>query len=856
MGASLIGFLKTALLRPFLLLSNKISQISTILKQHTNKVSYPIFMVGLCLSLSVSYFHHDQQKRYNQTLFEKNITRIQDNFKSQFDNFKILTKGTSLFFSAQQEVTQEEWNTYVKNIQQEQTRYHNLDLLFIENVDAESGAKAKSCIVKYFTALKPIATDVCTIPEMKKAFMTADVPSYFQVLLRPALFSQEEQPNIFSFYAPIFKNKKNVLETKEDKETPVLIGWILTSVRLEDFFKNISLPGLKLRVFDTTKKDGSFIFSDSDSEQDTKNWFQTTLYVYLENQIWEMRVLSKPNFGLLPVTFETILVFLSTMFLTILIAWLAKRKTVLEGEIESLSTQTQKLPSILKKQKRPKLFSEFPGVIYKASYKNSKWIINFISSSIFQISGYHPAKFLNKNHLKILSYNSEDIKPLKFLIDSPLQGKTYHGEYRIKHTNGQIRWVYEYGKIIKSPKTAPKMIGVIFDITQAKEKTKSLPDLALIFQEAPEGLAILDLNKVYVSVNSAYAKMFKMKEQEMIGKNILDYIDPEDHPKLSATFNTNKPQKQSLTVRAIRNDKSLFYKHILLLPIQNDGDNLQGYYCFAQDDSEHISQEKKLIKALENAEKSSKIKSEFLATISHEIRTSLNSIIGYGEMLLDEAKQNQEISTDLTKINTAAHNLLEFINNVLDLSKIEAGKVEFYMENFDIYILSTSLMEMMIPLAKKNNNTISLICSKGIGKMYSDYAKVRQSILNLLSNACKFTKNGTIILEVSEEIIQKKSHILFAVKDTGAGIEKKKLKKLFKPYGQADASIASAYGGTGLGLTITKSFCEMLQGKIKVQSKFKEGSVFTLMLPRIVKLPINDPKQATESKKEVPLSAS
>ena len=231
----------------------------------------------------------------------------------------------------------------------------------------------------------------------------------------------------------------------------------------------------------------------------------------------------------------------------------------------------------------------------------------------------------------------------------------------------------------------------------------------------------------------------------------------------------------------------------------------------------------------------SRHKSEFLANMSHELRTPLNAIIGYSEMLEEEAGDlgQEAFVPDLKKINAAGKHLLELINAVLDLSKIEAGKMELYLERFEVPSLIEEIAAVVQPLAARKGNTLATRCAPGAGAMYADQTKVRQALFNLLSNACKFTERGTVSLSVRRERVPEHDApwMVFEVTDTGIGMTEEQMGRLFQEFSQAEASTARKYGGTGLGLALSRRLCQMMGGDITLESEAGRGSTFTIRLP-------------------------
>jgi signal transduction histidine kinase/ActR/RegA family two-component response regulator len=246
--------------------------------------------------------------------------------------------------------------------------------------------------------------------------------------------------------------------------------------------------------------------------------------------------------------------------------------------------------------------------------------------------------------------------------------------------------------------------------------------------------------------------------------------------------------------------------------------------------------QEELLAAKSAAEDASRAKSAFLANMSHELRTPLNAIIGYSEMIEDEIRDTGQFQNvqDVKKIQSAGKHLLALINDVLDLSKIEAGKMGLNLESFDLEQMIQEMVATFRPAVAKNSNTFKLDLAEGLGQMRADVTKVRQILFNLLSNACKFTNDGTISMHADRAEFEDRQWIRFRVRDTGIGISPEQRKNLFQEFAQADVSIARKYGGTGLGLAISHRFAQLMGGRITVESELSKGSTFTVYLPATV----------------------
>jgi len=361
--------------------------------------------------------------------------------------------------------------------------------------------------------------------------------------------------------------------------------------------------------------------------------------------------------------------------------------------------------------------------------------------------------------------------------------------------------------------------------TAAQRQKQYFEDLVL---NNPVAIVVLDREHRIVSCNPAFETLFGYPQREAMGRDLDDLISTES-TRAEAVGYTQHVLEQGPVHgmgRRRRRDGSLVDVEILGVPVVVDGE-LVGLMGLYHDITE-------LLKARQDAEAANRAKSQFLAHMSHELRTPLNAIIGYSEMVEEEVADigHQELAPDLQKIRSAGRHLLALINDILDLSKIEAGKLELYVEAFDVRQVVDEVTSTVRPLVEKNANRLELRCAGDLGTMRSDLVKVRQALLNLLSNASKFTDHGTITLTADRER-NGDGHewMVFTVADSGIGMTPEQMAKLFQAFAQADASTARRFGGTGLGLAITRRFCQMMGGDVMVASEPGKGSTFTVRLP-------------------------
>ena len=357
-----------------------------------------------------------------------------------------------------------------------------------------------------------------------------------------------------------------------------------------------------------------------------------------------------------------------------------------------------------------------------------------------------------------------------------------------------------------------------------------------LVQNSPVAIVSVDMDGNVSSWNPAAERLFGFTQAEALGCNLDTLITATPEMLKEAKDFSRQTSEKARIVHAITRrccrDGKLLDVEVLAVPVDVK-DPCAGSFAVYHDITELKRTQQELQKAKEAAESANRAKSTFLANMSHELRTPLNAVIGYSEMLIEDAEEQgqQEFIPDLQKIREASKQLLVLINDVLDLSKIEAGKMELYLETFEVMDLIQDVVSTVQPLVEKNANKLKIHSGDNLGTMYTDFIKVRQALVNLLGNAAKFTEAGTIRLDAARQTMDGADWINFSVSDTGIGMTLEQMEKLFQPFSQAEASMTRKYGGTGLGLEITRRFCNKLGGDITAKSKIGQGSTFTIQLP-------------------------
>jgi Amt family ammonium transporter len=374
--------------------------------------------------------------------------------------------------------------------------------------------------------------------------------------------------------------------------------------------------------------------------------------------------------------------------------------------------------------------------------------------------------------------------------------------------------------------------GVLEALQHALARTQ------MIVQGAMDGIVMFARDGLIERLNPSAELLFGYREAEVIGKPVSMLVGIHGQGRLPSLV----PGEAATGIQELvgrRRDRGDFPVEAVVTAV---GEGNQGFFAaMFRDITTRKQAERALLEAKDAAEAANQMKSNFLASMSHELRTPLNAIIGYSEMLIEDVDEQQpQTASDLHKIRQAGKHLLSLINDVLDLSKIEAGRLDLFLESFDLAKLVRETEVLIQPLAQAQANQLEIRVAADATDMHADETRVRQCLSNLLSNACKFTREGRVTLEIDLVGAGDGQAVRFRVTDTGIGITPAQQTKLFEAFVQADASTTRKYGGTGLGLAISQRFCRAMGGEISVQSEHGRGSTFTMLVPRrVVQRPLD-----------------
>ncbi|MDY6991342.1 MAG: response regulator [Pseudomonadota bacterium] len=469
----------------------------------------------------------------------------------------------------------------------------------------------------------------------------------------------------------------------------------------------------------------------------------------------------------------------------------------------------------------------------------------FFNQTWLQFTGYTLEHALACNWTQRLLH-PQDSDHYQIVYQQALKAqKNFKIVYRLRTAHGDYCWLSESVQArFNSEKKFLGFIGACTDISEQKQVQQTAQEsqrrLATLMSNLP-GMVYRRRNDPYWTlefVSEGCIQLTGYYPHQLINNKELtfaDFVHPEDRERLwqlvQKAIKEQQPFKQEYRLYTADNQEKWVSEQGQ--GIFSSSGELQALEGFIIDITDKKNTEVMLNRAKQMAEDANLAKSQFLANMSHELRTPLNAIMGYSEILQEEAEDlmQEDFIPDLLKIRAAGRHLLNLISDILDISKIEAGRMELFVEHFLLDTITQEVITTIKPLMQQQQNTFEVCCQPDIGEVHLDLVKVRQILLNLLSNAAKFTQQGQVKLAVQRQTVPEGDWLILQVSDNGIGIKAEQQQRLFQIFMQADASTTRKYGGTGLGLAIIYQFVQMMHGHVEVKSVFGEGSTFTVRLP-------------------------
>ncbi|MGZ2368794.1 response regulator [Ancylomarina sp. YFZ004] len=483
------------------------------------------------------------------------------------------------------------------------------------------------------------------------------------------------------------------------------------------------------------------------------------------------------------------------------------------------------------------LLNNLPGFAYQC-LNNRDWSMTYISDGCKEITGYSPDDFISKNTITFNDIIHPDYREKlwnKWQV-TLTQKSTFQAEYPIINAKGETKWIWEQGSGVFKGDNLIYIEGFITDITQRKI---SEDKFRKIFDQSPIGIALVDSHSSQIiQVNDKYCQILERSENELTQSNWQNMTHPDDIQQdlyQMDLLNTGKINGFSIEKRLLKSNGEYIWVILTTTRINILSSDTPCHLAMIKDITERKNLTQSLISAKENAEESDRLKSVFLATMSHELRTPLNAVIGFSE-LIEKDLPIDEITYFSEIINTSGKHLLGIIEDIFDISLIETGDLKIHREPLNLLALLDDIHQVIKnEQTLQNKENINLIFNNQIGSLdlvlFSDQKRIKQILLNLLKNALKFTNKGTVEFGCIIIEMDKKPFVKFFVKDTGIGVPKEKRDFIFEVFRQADDSHSRIYGGTGLGLTISKKLTNLMGGEIWLEPGIDQGTNFYFTIP-------------------------
>jgi len=479
------------------------------------------------------------------------------------------------------------------------------------------------------------------------------------------------------------------------------------------------------------------------------------------------------------------------------------------------------------------LLSNLPGIVYRCNF-DEIYTMKFISEGCTRITGYSPEQFILG---KSISFNDLILPEYRKSIhekweESILQNSYFEDTYPIQTVSGETKWLWQRGRgVYEADGKTLHLEGYIEDVTDKKLAEQQLKKLSRAVEQNPVSIVITDAIGNIEYVNPRFTEMTGYDANEAIGQNprILKSgkMDSTFYKELWATIKTGAIWNGEIINK--RKTGEFYWANKTISAIFDKKGNISNYVALGEDITERKRIEEELIKAKEKAEESDRLKSSFLANISHEIRTPMNGILGFADLLKSPDLSSEHQIEFIEIIEKSGQRMLSIINDLIDISKIEAGETAIRIKSVDINLMLSDIHSFFLPETNQKNIRLDFLTglTEEGATMKTDGIKLNQILTNLIKNAIKFTDKGTITFGYQ----QVNSMVEFFVTDTGPGIPPDQMELIFERFRQSSLNLTRKYEGAGLGLSISKAYVEMLGGTIEVESEWGKGSKFRFKLP-------------------------
>jgi PAS domain S-box-containing protein len=647
----------------------------------------------------------------------------------------------------------------------------------------------------------------------------------------------------FLMIAPVYRNQtvnETVVQRREN-----LTGWIMAVFRIGGFMGQISHArdkDIDFEVYDSAGPGMETLLHDNDNHLEklsdpfnedadfSSRTFSRIEKLDLYGHTWTLRFSTKPLFDAESNWVLPWLILCAGLIISALLYGITWSLNRTRARAMSLASEITANLRVSEERFRSSFENTATGMALVAT--DGRWLK--VNPALCAIVGYSENELLATNFQSITHPDdlNTDLSHVKRLLANAIQ--SYEMEKRYIHKSGRNVWVLLSVSLLRDENGQPMhFIAQLQNITSRKNAERELKQVSGALSNAMECIARVDAQGRFTRVNDAFAQATGFKASELALMNGMDLIHPDDRKRMESVWQKMKEcGKAEAEAKALRRDGSGYYEHIVMVRALDEKENFDGHYCFIRDITARKQSEIELNKAKLQADAANRAKSEFLANMSHELRTPLNSVIGFSSILRKNKGGNLRPADliYLERIQDNGKHLLALINSILDLSKIESGKLELQMENVNLCaLISETIAQLGGQIVGRS---VQLEKELPLDPVFlaADGQKLRQVVINLVANALKFTENGSVTVRLRTGAGNKP--VAIDVIDTGIGIPADKLALIFEAFQQADNSTSRKYGGTGLGLTISRSLCELMGFRIEVSSEMGKGSVFSVVLAR------------------------